>query len=96
MDRSPRRDVIDQSILDRLLLAEIDSVTFYKRDELTTDLICCDVGVDGRVWVFHEEADGWDLLLLHLERLPGFRMDWYQSVALPPFAPCETVAYRRR
>jgi hypothetical protein len=28
-----------------LPLGQIESVTFYKRDEITTDLICCDVQV---------------------------------------------------
>ncbi|HYI39212.1 MAG TPA: hypothetical protein VE053_02715 [Allosphingosinicella sp.] len=89
-------DRIDAATLDRLPLARIDSVTFFKRDELTTDLICCEVGVDGWTWFFHEEVEGWDLLLRHLERLPGFRADWYGAVAQPAFERCETVAFERR
>jgi hypothetical protein len=88
-------DRIDSATIARLPLERIDAVTFYKRDELCTDLICCDVEIGGLSWFFHEEAEGWDLLLRHLERLPGFRTDWYQAVAQPPFASCITTAFDR-
>lgn len=88
-------DRIDPATIDLLPLARIDSVTFYKRDELTADLICCEVEADGRTWFFHEEAEGWALLLQHLERLPGFRTDWYEAVAQSPFEGCATVAFDR-
>ena len=90
-----RKAAINAERLGLLPLAEIDRVTFYKRDELATDLICCDVEIRGQTWFFHEELDGWDLLLQHLQKLPGFRSDWYSAVSQPPFAPCETVAFSR-
>lgn len=80
---------------EKLPLERIDRVTFFKRDEITTDLICCEVAAAGETWFFHEELPPWDALLRHLEQLPGFRADWYAAVAQPPFAPCETVAYER-
>lgn len=86
---------ITPTILNQLPLPDINLVVFYKRDEITTDLICCDVEVGRKVWTFHEEADGWDALMLHLGMLPGFRSDWYSAVAQPPFAVNETVAFRR-
>ena len=81
---------------DQLPLHQIEVVTFYKRDELTTDLICCDVQIGGKTWSFHEEQEGWNLLIAHLERLPGFRSDWYAAVAHPPFSRSTTVAFTRR
>lgn len=84
---------IDAETLSQLPLAEIDKVTFYKRDELTTDLICCDVGMNGSVRSFHEELEGWDALLQHLYKLPNFRTDWYAVVSQPAFATSETVAF---
>jgi hypothetical protein len=87
---------ITPAILAQLPLSVIDAVVFYKRDEITTDLICCDVEVAGRAWTFHEEAAGWKDLLAHLAGLPGFRTDWYAEVVHLPFAACETVEYRRR
>lgn len=57
---------ITPDILAQLPLPEIDTVVFYKRDEITTDLICCDVEVAGCIWTFHEEAGGWKDLIAHL------------------------------
>jgi hypothetical protein len=55
--------------------AEIREVTFYKRDELTTDLICCDVlvgtGESALVWTLHKEMWGFDKLTQLLEELPA-------------------------
>jgi hypothetical protein len=87
---------IDIDVLRQLPLARIDKVVFYKIDELTTDLLCCDVEIDGKVCTFHEEMPGWKELLRHLGHLPGFRADWFASVAQPPFETCETVAFTRR
>lgn len=87
---------ITPAILAQVPLADVRAVTFYKRDELTTDLICCDVEVAGHVWTFHEELVGWPDLIAHLLALPGFRADWYEAVASPPFAGSETVAFDRR
>ena len=88
--------VINAELLLLISLPDIRRVAFYKRDELTTDLICCEVEVGGEVWVFHEEMTGWNLLLRHLERLPGFQTDWYARVAQPPFEANETVAFCRK
>jgi hypothetical protein len=86
---------ITTSTLSQLPLAGIQAVIFYKRDEITTDLICCDVEVQGRVWTFHEEADGWQALIAHLSELPNFTSDWYAAVAEPAFAASVTVAFKR-
>ncbi|MGN6594979.1 hypothetical protein [Sphingopyxis terrae] len=86
---------IDDQLLSRLPLADINRVTFYKRDELTADLICCDVIIAEATWSFHEEVAGWDLLLNHLQKLPQFRLDWYEAVSQPPFAVSKIVAFCR-
>ena len=87
---------IDANLLAELPLSAITRVTFYKHDELTTDLICCDVLVGERVRTFHEELVGWDALIDHLQRLPDFRGDWIAAVAQPPFTTSETVAFSRQ
>ena len=87
---------IDAILLTRLPLDDIGKVTFYKRDELSTDLICCDVAIGEQVWTFNEELVGWGLLVGHLERLSGFRADWFAAVSQPPFASSETVAFSRQ
>ncbi len=76
-------------------LANIDRVTFFKRDEITTDLICCEVVASGQIRTFHEEMPGWAGLMAHLAGLPGFRQDWCAAVSQPAFQPCETVAFER-
>lgn len=87
---------ITRATLAQLPLSDINAVIFYKRDEITTDLICCDVDVAGRVWTFHEESKGWEDLIVHLSALSGFRADWYEAVVKPPFAASETIAFDRR
>ncbi|HVF83512.1 MAG TPA: hypothetical protein VM913_05010 [Sphingomicrobium sp.] len=87
---------INAGLVGKLPLSDVTKVTFYKRDEITTDLICCDVTVGPKVWTFHEELVGWDLLIDHLRRLPDFREDWFAAMAEPPFADSETVAFSRK
>ena len=86
---------IDADVLERLPLSAIDKVIFYKRDEITTDLICCDIEMGESVWTFHEGLRGWNLLLQHLHKLPGFREDWFAAVSQPAFEASETVAFSR-
>ncbi|MBL8543088.1 MAG: hypothetical protein JNJ63_04720 [Hyphomonadaceae bacterium] len=80
-------------------LDDIQEVTFFKRDELTTDLICCDIvvctaqGVE--TWFLHEELPGWDDLTRLLERLPGFDSQWFRKVAWPAFASNPTSVFKR-
>lgn len=85
-----RRDIVDQ-----IALPAIDRVVFFQRDELTTDLICCDVVMQGIVHSFHEDMKDWDRLMRHLSQLPGFRADWYESVTVEAFAPNQVIAYQR-
>jgi hypothetical protein len=81
-------------------LDEIQEVTFYKRDELTTDLICCDVVVNtpqgSQTWFLHEELAGWNDFLKLLERLPGFDREWFQKVAFPAFAANPTPVFKKQ
>lgn len=72
-DATAREDSVASNIRERLPLDAVEKVVFFKLDELTTDLICCEVEASGEVWFFHEEADGWKGLISYLEQLPGFR-----------------------
>jgi hypothetical protein len=87
---------ITTDLLAQLPLTEVARVAFYKRDEIASDLICCDVVAAGKTWTFHEEIDGWRLLIDHLQSLPGFRRDWFAAVSQPSFAKSETVAFSRQ
>ncbi len=94
--RSSRHHIemtITPAVLAKLPLPDVCAVVFYERDEITTDLICCDVEVAGHIWTFHKEAAGWPDLIAHLSALPGFRTDWYEAVVSSPFAIAETIAF---
>jgi hypothetical protein len=77
------------------LLTDVSRVEFYKRDELTTDLICCEATADGVVHFRHEEAPDWDQFVEELRKLPGFDGDWFAKVGKPAFAECRIVAFTR-
>ena len=70
----------------------------YKHDDITTDLVCCELEVTGRegarAYVLHEELGGWPVLLAWLEALPGFRRDWRESVIQPPMQENRTLVYQ--
>jgi hypothetical protein len=77
---------------------DILSIEAYKRDELTTDLICFDVLVAGDppiTGLMHEETTGWDDFVARLEQLPGFDSEWMAKVVQPPFAESRTIIYDR-
>jgi hypothetical protein len=80
-------------------LDNIQQVTFFKRDELTTDLICCEIAVSesngGQTYFFHEEAEAWSAVIALVEQLPGFDQKWREKVVHPAFAENRTTAFRR-
>ncbi len=86
---------IDAETIRNLKHNDVEKVLFYKIDEITTDLICCDVEVTDGTWRFHEELEGWELLLEHLEQLPNYKRDWFKFVAFPAFKRNEFVAWTR-
>ena len=76
-------------------LNSIQRITFYKRDQLTDDLICCDISNGDHCWTYHEELTEWDQLIGELKALPGFAEDWQAHVVQPPFSTSEFVAFER-
>ena len=82
-----------------IALGDIEEIVFFKRDELTTDLMCCEITVSAdkgeETWFLHEEIPGFDDLVMHLERLPTFDRNWRDAVVQPPFADNRTVAFRK-
>ncbi|MBA3446608.1 MAG: hypothetical protein H0T56_03180 [Pseudaminobacter sp.] len=83
-------------IVGRVAFRDITKVTAYKCDQLTTDLICCDVtGNQSLVWSLHEELPGFDNLMERFAELPGFRREWRNAVLLPPFVENSTEIFSR-
>ncbi len=87
--------VIDEGVLAGIPIEKVDSITFYKLDRFTDDLICCDVSIECQVRTFHEDLVGWESLIEHFHRLDGFKSDWFECVSTPPFATSETLAFAR-
>ncbi|OBS53994.1 hypothetical protein A8B73_02965 [Methylosinus sp. 3S-1] len=85
---------------EKISLDEVSVVVAYKIDELTTDLVCCDIvaGPEGdeQIRTIHEEISGFENLMTRLEALPGFDRKWREAVILPPFAENRTIIYKRR
>jgi hypothetical protein len=75
-------------------------VTAFKRDLLTTDLICVAIEFTDEAGTqhieLHEELEGFGQLLLLLEKNSGFVSDWREKVTLPPFEANVTVLWERR
>lgn len=84
---------------DAVSLDEVSAVVAYKIDELTTDLVCCDivtgVGDGEQIRTIHEELPGFDVAMARLETLAAFNRTWRNEVILPPFATNRTTIYSR-
>ena len=81
-------------------LDNVRSVVAYKRDQVTTDLLCMDVEVEAddgttNIWTIHEERPEWLQWLSELETLDGFDPRWFEKVSQPPFAASVTEIFRR-
>ena len=90
--------MISESIsqfLAQISISEIDRVSFFKRDEIKPDLICCELQIGDKTWLFHEEEEIWEILLEQLGQLEGFNTNWREDVVDPPFESNPTVAYER-
>jgi hypothetical protein len=83
----------------QLTWQEVQRVLAFKRDELTTDLVCLSFISGGSASVeVNEEMEGWDDLLGALPvALPGAMSsdEIYSSVMAPAFVTKETVVFER-
>jgi hypothetical protein len=77
---------------------EITHIVAYKKDLLTTDLVCFDIETGRadnlRTFTIHEEAEGFELLDAEFGRvLTGYNSMWRIKVIQPPFATNRTTIY---
>lgn len=90
--------IVEGKNTDEVALGAIVCVQFYKLDEFTTDLICCEITTSSKqgrqVRIVHEEVAGFGAMVSRLETLHGFRRDWRAHVVPTPFASNALVAYR--
>lgn len=91
--------IVQAKATDGVSLDEVGEIIAYKIDELTTDLVCCDIvtgsGDGQQIRTIHEEIPGFDALMARFETLPGFNSKWRDAVILPPFATNRTTIYNR-
>ena len=84
---------------DAVSLDEVNAIVAYKIDELTTDLVCCDIvtgsGDGQQIRTVHEEIPGFETVMARFAALPGFNKQWRETVILPPFATNRTTIYNR-
>jgi hypothetical protein len=77
---------------------EVEEVYAFKRDLLTTDLICLAFKKSGADLIFeiNEEMAGYqDMMELLPHRLPGFSREWFAAVAYPAFAANHQVIWKK-
>lgn len=78
--------------------SEVEQVHAYKRDLLTTDLICLAFKKSGKeeYYEIHEEMAGYhDLLEVLQSRLPRFTLEWIFDVAVPAFETKHQIIWKR-
>ncbi len=80
-------------------LEKIEKVTFFKIDEFTSDLVCCDIvfSDDNGLQIIHLNEDRDDLARVdcYFASVEGYDKNWRENVILPPFEECEYVAFKR-
>jgi len=86
--------------LQKCNLDNIIKVEFFKRDELTTDLLCCEILTSGakgnETWFVHEESTQWENVLALVNQLPNFDLNWREKMVHPVFAENRTTAFTRQ
>lgn len=68
--------IVTAKATDAVSFDEVSAIVAYKLDELTTDLVCCDIvtgaGDGKQIRTIHEELPGFDAAMKRFESLPGF------------------------
>lgn len=78
---------------------EVQAVIAWKRDKLTSDLVCCDFVTDSRegeqVRTVHEELAGFQALMTRFAVLPGVDQHSWEAVIGTAFATDRRIIYTR-
>lgn len=90
---------VSGSICLSVVFDEVLEITAFKRDLLTTDIVCFAIKTyhKGRITVveINEEMPGFDTLSEKLSSLPGYVSNWRQLVVEPAFKENRTVIFSR-
>jgi hypothetical protein len=75
---------------------DITEIIAFKRDLLTTDIVCLMLRTSGMTFEINEEMTEFSQLAKELEKVfPTFDKSWWEKVVTPAFATNETIVYRR-
>ncbi len=78
---------------------KIERVSFFKTDEITTDLICCEIEFQNNDQlekvILSEDCENFESLETWIATLPSFDTEWRSRVVQPPFKENFTVAFDR-
>ncbi len=81
---------------EKLNWADVERITGYKMDLMTTDEICMEIFSGDWKYSFSESTPGWYQLLVKLKIVfPSIPDNWDGKIMLPPFATNFTVLYER-
>lgn len=81
---------------EKLKYSDIDRISGYKLDLMTTDEICMDIFVGEWKITFSESDRGWYQLQTRLKTaFPSIPDNWDVQIMQPPFATTFTVLYER-
>jgi hypothetical protein len=83
---------------EEVLWNEIEEVHAFKRDLITTDMICLEFKRSGKEQYYevNEEMAGYQDLLQAMQKyLPGFNLSWIPGTTLPPFATNHQTIWKR-
>jgi hypothetical protein len=84
--------------IEELLWNEIEEIHAFKRDLITTDMICLEFKRSGKEQYYevNEEMAGYhDLLQAMQKYLFGFNLNWIPGTTLPPFATNHQSIWKR-
>ena len=80
-------------------MEDINVISAFKRDMLTTDLVCFEIEYCREkkpvVIEINEEMADFDLLAERISQMKGFVPNWRELVIKPPFATQRTCVYKR-
>jgi hypothetical protein len=69
---------------------DIEHVDLFKKDLLTTDVVCMNVSLkSGSSLLLNEEMSGFTSIILAMNAQWSLGESWYRDVVFPPFESCE-------
>tara|TARA_R110002049_G_scaffold145662_2_gene308124 strand:+ start:304 stop:648 length:345 start_codon:yes stop_codon:yes gene_type:complete len=76
--------------------SEIEKLTGFKVERITTDDICLKIESDNKISFATKEFEGWRIFMTGLlDKFPEIHENWKSVIAIPAFERKETELYNR-